>query len=34
MRRRRVRVSQEREDGGLDRAMAWSHLEGTFFKTG
>lgn len=32
--RRRVQVSQVRDDGGLDTAVAWSHLEGTFLKTG
>lgn len=32
--RRRVQVSQVRDDGSLDRAVAWSHLKGTFIGTG
>lgn len=32
--RRKVQVSQARDDGGLDRAVAWSYLEGMFIRTG
>lgn len=29
----RVQVSQVKDDGGLDRAVTWSHLEGIFIGT-
>lgn len=32
--RRKVQVSQARDDGGLDRAVAWSYLGGIFIRTG